>query len=135
MSNHDYSKYSNKKKPANGPKTDNPNRRPIPEAKPETETPEVKSVQQVPEVKPEVKPVVETVETVTLPKAIVGKVSGCAKLNVRVAPSANADVVCVIDVDTEVEIDMTKSDNEWLKVCAAIGAEGYCMRKYIETRL
>ena len=77
----------------------------------------------------------ETVETVTLPKTVSGVVVKCAKLNIREEPSGDADVVCVLDVMSEIKIDPSKSDNEWLKVFTATGIEGYCMRKFVDARL
>lgn len=106
----------------------------------------VNSIESSPEVKMEVEPsktsalpvyelVNETVDTVTMPKTVSGVVVNCAKLNVREEPSANAEVVCVLDVMSEIKIDASKSDNEWFKICTATGVEGYCMRKFVDARL
>ena len=84
---------------------------------------------------PEIKPVEETVDTVTLPEMVEGVVVNCTKLNVRVEPKINADIVCVLDVMTEIEIDINKSTDEWFKVCTAAGVEGYSMRKFIDAHL
>lgn len=120
MSKHNYSQYSNKK-----------NNRPNDPVKPNVEStkaPEVKMV-----AKPNV--VQETVETVTLPETVEGVVSGCAKLNVRTEPNITAEVVCVLDIMSEIEIDVEQSNAEWFKICTATGIEGYCMRKYVEAHL
>ena len=109
MSNHNYSQYSERKKT-------------------EPETPIVE-----PEVKLDV--VEETVETVTLPETVTGTVANCSKLNVRAKADATADVVCVIDVGSEVEINVAKSNADWLSVCTVTGIEGYCMRKFVDARL
>jgi SH3-like domain-containing protein len=88
------------------------------------------------EVRPdEVKMVVETVDTATLPKTVKGVVAHCTKLNVRSEPSITAEVVCVLDARSEVKIDVSKSTSEWLSVCTASGAEGYCMREFVDARL
>lgn len=105
---HNYSKYSVKQKPAD----------PIP----------------APE-KPAVKMVEETVETVVLPETVEGTVVNCTKLNVRAMPSTNAEIVCVLDAMSKIEIDVSKSTDEWFKVCTAMGADGYCMRKHVDARL
>jgi hypothetical protein len=126
LSKHNYSQYSNKKKTDNQPK---PNRNPERIDVPVTKTPVVS------EVKMEVDFVQETVETVTLPTIVSGVVVNCAKLNVRCKPSVNAEVACVLDVMSEIEIDTSKSDNEWFKVHTANGVEGYCMRKFVDARL
>ena len=88
-------------------------------------------------VEPVVEPeVVEVEETdVSAPETVTGVVSGCAKLNVRVNPCASADVVCVLDGASEIEINVEKSTDEWFSVCTATGIEGYCMRKFVEARL
>lgn len=77
----------------------------------------------------------ETVETVTLPETVKGTVTNCAKLNVRVKPTIDADVVCVLDSMSEVEVDVTRSSSDWFKICTASGVEGFCMRKYINAKL
>ena len=84
---------------------------------------------------PEVKLVEETVDTVSLPETVAGIVANCAKLNVREEPDLDAKIVCVLDVMSEIEIDVAKSTDEWFKVCTAIGVEGYCMRKFVDAYL
>lgn len=74
----------------------------------------------------------ENVETVSLPGTVSGVVTNCSKLNVRSEPSLFADVVCVLDVATEIKIDVAQSHNEWFKICTAAGTEGYCMRKFVK---
>lgn len=140
MSNkHNYSQYSNKnhQAPKNEksvePKTEE--RRNAPEVKMET------VAKPEPAVKPEpVKPVEpilveETVQTVPLPKTVSGIVVDCSKLNVRSEPSLFADVVCVLDVASEIKIDVAQSHNEWFKICTAAGTEGYCMRKFVKAHM
>lgn len=77
----------------------------------------------------------ETVETKPLPTTVKGIVYGCSKLNVRAEANLFADIVCVLDVKSEVMIDVNKSDNEWFYVCTASGIEGYCLRKFVEAHL
>lgn len=77
----------------------------------------------------------ETVETAPLPETIEGVVVNCGKLNVRAKPDSNAEIVCVLNAKSEIEIDVAKSSNEWFHVCTATGVEGYCMRQYIDARL
>ena len=60
-----------------------------------------------------------------------GVVSNCQRLNVREEPKANAKVVCVIEVDDEVEVDKQNSTDDFYKVVTADGTDGYCMKKYI----
>lgn len=88
-----------------------------------------------PEVKMESELVKETVDTVPLHKNVNGVVVNCSKLNIREEPNVESDVVCVLDVKSEIVIDVTKSDNEWFKVHTATGVEGYCMRKFVDAHL
>lgn len=137
MSKHNYSQYSNKKNNNNNKVNS------APEAAVELQNGEVAEVET---------PVVETVDTVetvaAAPEKEVsveeetnsgavakGVVANCAKLNVRVKPSVKTDVVCVLDAKTEVTIDVDKSNDEWLKVRTAAGADGYCMRKFVDANL
>ena len=115
MSKHNYSQYSNKNQQNKPKPIDNPVPKPVSDVKPVL--------------------VKETVETVAIPETIEGVVANCAKLNVRVAPNPMADIVCVLDAMSEIEIDVSKSTDEWFKICTAIGAEGYCMRKFIDAHL
>lgn len=113
MSKHNYTQYSDKKTRGNKPA----------EVKMET----------APVTKPVLMP--ETVTTVSLPKTVEGVVANCAKLNVREEPNTESEIVCVLDVTSEIEIDVEKSTNSWFKICTATGVEGYCMRNYIDARL
>ena len=131
MSKHDYSKYSSKPKQGNNQNHNNQNR-----PKPVVEKPVIKSEPAaIPEAKPVVNLIEETVNTVILPETVEGTVKGCAKLNVRSLPSTNGEVVAVLGVDSEIEIDIEKSTVEWFRVITATGIEGYCMRQFIEAYL
>lgn len=124
---HNYSQYSNKPKHENTKVTEEL-LNPIAEVKMDSE-PEV--------IKPAVTPALanETVETKPLPKTVEGMVVGCAKLNVRKEPNLFADIVCALNVQSEIEIDVEKSDKDWFYICTATGIEGYCMRKFVEAHL
>ena len=145
MSKHNYSQYSNKKKndsmtgAVGGRSTDGKNsvRTEVTAESTSATTPSFEPVNVPSGVSraSEVKMVVETVDTVPLPKTVEGVVANCAKLNVRAEPDAYADVVYVLDVMSEIAIDVSKSNNEWFKVCTASGVEGYCMRKFVDARL
>lgn len=64
----------------------------------------------------------------------VGVVVGCEKLNVRKEPNINSEVVFQFTCDMEVEIFVDKSTEDWFYVCNAAGIEGFCMKKYIDSR-
>lgn len=134
MANHNYSQYSNKK---NGGKKNH---------SPEVETKIDEVVETLVEVTdtivetkvPEVKMVTETVETKEVPKAVVGTVVNCTKLNVRSKPTMTADVVTVINAGEQVTIDVTKSNREWFRVAVdngTYGYNGYCMKKFVDAKL
>lgn len=132
MSNHNYSQYSNKKN-NNNKKHNNP--KPVQVAHKDDVIPEATSTIDLDVAQPNVNLVQETVGTVTLPEVVEGSVINCAKLNVRAEPNINAEIVCVLDVMSEIEIDVSKSTSEWLKICTATGIDGYCMRKFVDARL
>lgn len=136
--NHNYTQYSNKPKPA----VSEVKMESIPEITPDVlamshndPVGEPGPIGPVGIKQPEVKPVAETVETKTMPALVEGNVVGCAKLNVRSDASLFADVVCVLDVMSELMIDVNKSTKDWLYVCTATGIEGYCMKKFVDARL
>lgn len=97
------------------------------------------------ETQPEVvETVVETTEEVevTMPDAVEtpvevpveppkGVVHRCDRLNVRVKPNANAEVICRINEGEKVQIDVEQSTNDWYKVKVSDSIEGYCMKQYI----
>lgn len=84
-------------------------------------------------------PVTNTEDAVILgvdlaePKIVTGIVSGCAKLNVRKKPAKHgySGVAEVIDVDSELELDLENSTEEWYKVRTESGVTGYCMKKFV----
>lgn len=125
MSKHNYTQYSNKK-----------NENTI-EPEIDVVIEPVESVEVADHVieTPEITMVEETVETVTLPETVTGVITGCSKLNVRVAPVAGAEVVCVLDVNTEIKINVANSTDEWFSICTAAGIDGYCMRKFVDASL
>lgn len=127
MSRHDYSQYS-----------DNKNKKNEFEVSESVDTTNVDAetvVESENVVAPEVTMVVEEVGTVGLPETVEGVVANCAKLNVRANPRVDADVVCVLDAASEIEINVTKSTDDWFSVCTATGIEGYCMRKFVNAHL
>lgn len=63
--------------------------------------------------------------------AVKGVVVGCNKLNLRIEPSTNSSIICVLNNADEVEIDMLVNNSEFYRVTTILGASGYCMKKYI----
>lgn len=63
---------------------------------------------------------------------LIGHVVGCAKLNVRKEPDADAEILGTIIAGSEVMIDEIESTDEFYNICAASGFEGFCMKQFIE---
>lgn len=62
---------------------------------------------------------------------VYGRVVDCSRLNVRKKPTVNAEVLDVVARDTELTLDLIKSNEKWYKVATISGVEGYCMKQYI----
>ena len=62
----------------------------------------------------------------------IGVVIDCDRLNIRTQPSPMAAVVCTVERGEKLAIDKSESTDLFYKVYAEIGAEGYCMKQYIE---
>ena len=124
MSKHNYSQYSNANKYDNKPKIEDMVERdnPIEHADFVEEVDAVKIVE-------------ETVKTVPIPKTINGVVANCTKLNIRKDPSIKAEILGVVNVDSEMKIDMDKSNDKWFYVSTAVGIDGYCMRDFVNAKL
>lgn len=62
-----------------------------------------------------------------------GIVSNCELLNIRKESSKDAEVLCIIGVNTMVKVDLTvdKEAEEFYKIVTPNGVEGYCMKKFI----
>lgn len=134
MSNHNYSQYSNKKhnKQHSKPKIEETVIEQMSAI--EDETVDAVTTVAAPVEPAEVK-MEESVETVTLNNTVIGTVTGCTKLNVRAKPASDAEVLVILNVDSKIEIDPSRSTNEWLKITTAAGVEGYCMRKFVNAKL
>ena len=65
-------------------------------------------------------------------KSVIGIVTGCKRLRVRADATTDAIVITEIDEDSVVVIDMDNSTDDFYKVHTETGAEGWCMRKFIE---
>ena len=135
MSNHNYSQYSNNKKKKNYNK---------PKTEVEDFVTTVESPAEPAEIKMESAPVVEPVivnEVADVqPKRevetnFIGIVSGCNKLNVRFKPAIDADVVTVLEVNSEIVVDTARSTTDWLKITTTAGVEGFCMRKFVTAKV
>lgn len=64
-------------------------------------------------------------------KIVKGVVTNCTKLNLRAEPNSDAEILCELPCNTEVEVNESASTEKFYKVCTATGMEGYCMKDYI----
>ena len=71
------------------------------------------------------------VEEVVNDNTEIGVVDCKCKLNIRVAPYADADVVKEIAKGAEVMVYLDESTDDFYKVCTESGVEGFCMKKFI----
>lgn len=87
-------------------------------------------VEEEPAVVPEVvdEPVTETAEVTPM---LEGVISDCTKLNIRMAPSTDAEIVTVLYAGTKLMVDSEQSEGEWYSVCTLHGIEGFCMKKFV----
>ena len=79
--------------------------------------------------------IIETVVEETHAVEKHGVVVDCFRLNVRSAPSIDAEVVCEIDCSTDMLVYEEESTDEFYKICTSSGVEGFCMKKYISIRI
>lgn len=72
-------------------------------------------------------------ETVNETQHVNGVVTGCDRLNVREEASQESRVLCVIEKDSEVQVELTADHTaaEFYKVTTPSGVSGYCMKKFI----
>ena len=63
---------------------------------------------------------------------VYGTVVNCKNLNIRKRPTQKSDAIRIIEVDSMVQVDKSKSTADFYKVCTATGAEGYCMKQYVK---
>ena len=69
------------------------------------------------------------------PKTAKGVVSNCTALRVRKDPSVKSNnIISVIDVKTEVEINLDESKEDWYKITTKGGVTGFCMKDYITVK-
>ena len=77
-------------------------------------------------------------ETVTtsdsIDDVVVGIVTGCKKLNVRIKPKMGARVISVVPVNSELNINEKDSTQEWFAVTTSNNIKGFCMKEFIDIK-
>ena len=121
MSKHNYSQYS-KKNNNHKPKVAAVDESPV-EIKMESVEPAV------------VIGPIEVIEPAVAPETVIGIIANCNKLNIRVKPATDAEVLVVLDAGSKIEIDPARSTNDWFKITTVDGIKGYCMRKFVNAKL
>lgn len=61
-----------------------------------------------------------------------GEVTNCKTLNIRENPSGSASILGSIPIGSIVMVDESESTDKFYKVYTESGAEGFCMKDYIE---
>jgi hypothetical protein len=61
-------------------------------------------------------------------------VADCLRLHILSEPRSDADVVCKVRYLTELRVVDEMPMSDYVKVCTAIGAEGYCDRRLVKIR-
>lgn len=78
----------------------------------------------------EVEEVESELEEIEAIECVIGHVN-VEKLNVRIAPVFDAEVVTIVKENTELEIGLDESTDEFYKVYLANGVEGFCMKEFV----
>ena len=137
--NRNYTNYSKVNKPAEPavnetPKVIDPAATETPEDQTVQSNENIQNLQETPVV---TEPATNTTPEAQTPAAVFGIVVNCAKLNIRAEANAKAEVLCVIDADTVVEIIEEESTDDFYAVSFDKDdklVEGYCMKQYIEIK-
>lgn len=82
----------------------------------------------------EVQPEVVEAQPEVEKKEVIGVVSNCAKLNVRVHSSADAKVGYQVAAGEELMIDLDGSTEDFYAVWNGAGVKGFCMKQYISIK-
>lgn len=101
--------------------------------RPETKTSQIPEKAANGEFRGQLEDVTLTNETSANPKDTIGSgvVTDCLRLNIRKEPNLDAEVLTVIDLLSEVVVDMAASTEEFYKVTTSTGVEGFCLKKHI----
>lgn len=68
------------------------------------------------------------------PTILSGVVTNCLRLNIRKEPESDAEILTILELLSNVVVDMTASTETFYKVRTEAGIEGFCMKKYIALR-
>ena len=62
---------------------------------------------------------------------VTGVVSNCKKLHIRKEADKRSQSIMVVDMATELKVNVKKSTKDWYSVKTTSGVEGFCMKEYI----
>lgn len=58
-------------------------------------------------------------------------IANCLRLSIYSEPNIDSEIICKVRYLTEVEIDLDNSTDNFYKIYTAIGAEGFCLKKFV----
>lgn len=77
---------------------------------------------------------IENKEIEEVSEEIIGVVTDCLRLNIRMKPCKDSEVVAIATCLDELRIDCEESTDDWYAVCTVAGIEGFCMKKFVAVR-
>lgn len=60
-----------------------------------------------------------------------GVITNCFRAVLRDGPNLNAKPITVLTCLTEINVDLSKSDESFYYVIASSGYEGFCLKRYV----
>lgn len=91
------------------------------------------------EITPEVSDDQTTTEIITEnisqePELVIGIVDNTERLRVRKEDNVDSEILCILEKDSEVNIDLQNSTEFFYKIMTSAGVEGYCMKNFIRLK-
>lgn len=71
-------------------------------------------------------------EEVPQKPATIGIVQLCNRLNVRISPDKDSEVLCILRKGEEVMVEPQFNDEHWYGIYTSAGIGGYCMKEFIK---
>jgi hypothetical protein len=68
------------------------------------------------------------------PELVIGIVDNTERLRVRKEDNVDSEILCILEKDSEVNIDLQNSTEFFYKIMTSAGVEGYCMRNFIKLK-
>lgn len=68
------------------------------------------------------------------PELVIGIVDNTERLRVRKEDNVDSEILCILEKDSEVNIDLQNSTEFFYKIMTSAGVEGYCMKNFIRLK-